>query len=119
MAVAVPIVWWAVSRTLVRRSPDEPRRLARPTDPGIPPVRGQLTITYPLDGTMFPPEIVPPTFRWEDTDSATNRWSLEVELAGLAGPGGSPEESIDCVVDAPEWTPTDAEWETIKRRSVG
>lgn len=24
----------------------------------------RLTITYPLNETLFPPEIVPPTFRW-------------------------------------------------------
>jgi hypothetical protein len=26
----------------------------------------RLTITYPLNETLFPPEIVPPTFRWQD-----------------------------------------------------
>jgi len=118
LVMAVPIVWWAVRKIPVERSGDETGRVARTTDDGIAPVRGQLTITYPLDGTMFPPEIVPPTFCWEDTDSATNRWSLEVEFAATGVSGGVPVEGIQCVVDAAEWTPTDAQWETMKRRSI-
>lgn len=26
-----------------------------------------LTMLYPLDETLFPPQIVPPTFSWEDS----------------------------------------------------
>ena len=29
-----------------------------------------LTVDYPLDGTIFPPEIVPPTFLWHEPDAA-------------------------------------------------
>lgn len=107
LVVAVPIVWWALSRTPVQRSGDETGRVTQTTDDGIAPARSKLTITYPLDGAMFPPEIVPPTVCWEDADSATNRWSLEVEFAATGTPGGVPVESMQCVVDAPEWTPTD------------
>lgn len=33
-----------------------------------------LTILYPLDGTLFPPEIVAPTFHWEDRQSKADAW---------------------------------------------
>lgn len=118
LVVAVPVVWWAVKRIPVQKSGDRTGRVAQIADDRVAPVRGALTITYPLDGTMFPPEIVPPTFCWEDTDSATNRWSLEVEFTATGAPGGGPVEGMQCVVDAAEWTPTDAQWEAIQRRSV-
>jgi len=34
------------------------------------PSAGELTIDYPLDGTLFPPDIVAPTFRWTDGGEA-------------------------------------------------
>ena len=39
-----------------------------------------LTISYPLDETLFPPEIVPPTFRWEDTKSASDNWLITISF---------------------------------------
>ena len=33
-----------------------------------------LLIAYPLDRTIFPPEIVAPTFRWEDPWAASQSW---------------------------------------------
>ena len=32
----------------------------------------ELIISYPLDETLFPPEIVAPTFRWEDGASGVD-----------------------------------------------
>jgi hypothetical protein len=29
-----------------------------------------ITVEHPLDGTLFPPEMVPPTFCWKDSSSA-------------------------------------------------
>ncbi len=118
LVAVVAIVWWAVGRTLVDKSADDPREAARTTGDGAAPVRGELTITYPLDGTMFPPEIVPPTFCWEDTDRATNRWSLEVDLTASASSDVPAAEKMRYVVDASQWTPTHADWEAIKRGSV-
>jgi tetratricopeptide (TPR) repeat protein len=70
-----------------------------------------LTITYPLDGTVFPPEIVPPRFIWEDRNGGTDTWQVAVRFAdGKDGPA--------LVVREREWTPSEEEWETIKSRSV-
>ena len=33
-----------------------------------------LRITYPQEGTLFPPEIVAPTFTWEDQTGKADRW---------------------------------------------
>ena len=41
---------------------------------------GGLTIDYPLDETLFPPEIVPPTFRWEDGNAASDTWLVTIEF---------------------------------------
>jgi hypothetical protein len=39
-----------------------------------------MTIDYPLDGSMFPPEFVPPTFLWHDEGSESDRWLIDVSL---------------------------------------
>jgi len=70
-----------------------------------------LTIRYPLSGTMFPPEIVPPAFRWEDSSTESDAWILAVDF-----PDNRDGLSIAC--STTEWTPSDEQWETIKRRSV-
>jgi len=69
-----------------------------------------ITITYPIDGTVFPPEIVAPTVRWTDSQSVGARWLVRVEF-------GSDAEPLGALIDLPQWTPTPGEWETIKRQS--
>jgi hypothetical protein len=39
-----------------------------------------LTIDYPGDGAIFPPEITSPTFIWHDTDAAAKSWRIEVRF---------------------------------------
>lgn len=73
---------------------------------------GRLTIRYPLDGAVFPSEIAAPTFRWEDCQSETEAWLLVLEFQD----GENPMRSV---TRAMEWTPSDEEWEAIKRRSLG
>ena len=41
----------------------------------------RLTIDYPLDGSLFPPEITPPTFLWHDPSETAKRWVVEVSFA--------------------------------------
>lgn len=70
-----------------------------------------LTIDYPLDETLFPPEIAAPTFRWTDAASGANTWLVTVEVAdGMPGVQG--------IAQSPEWTPREDDWESLKRRSV-
>jgi tetratricopeptide (TPR) repeat protein len=71
---------------------------------------GELTIRYPLDETLFPPEIIPPTFLWKDDRDASDAWLLTIEF-----PDDKGRMSFPCL--ATEWTPSDEAWETIKGRS--
>jgi tetratricopeptide (TPR) repeat protein len=37
-----------------------------------------ITIDYPAEGSIFPPEISPPTFLWRDSMESTAYWMIEV-----------------------------------------
>ncbi|MHC4402319.1 MAG: tetratricopeptide repeat protein [Planctomycetota bacterium] len=69
-----------------------------------------LKILYPLDGALFPPEIAAPTFRWEDANQASDAWLIELRFQDGSG--------IDFRSRSAEWTPSDEQWETIKRHSL-
>ncbi len=69
-----------------------------------------LSILYPLDGTVFPPEIIAPVFLWEDPRPDSNTWVVSFEFAD-----GGPRTSFRS--DVAEWTPARNDWEEIKRRS--
>jgi tetratricopeptide (TPR) repeat protein len=79
---------------------------------------GDLTIRYPRDGTLFPPEMVPPTFRWDDSSDGADAWLVTIEFEGdrhkLQGDQG--RMSFPCF--QPEWRPPDESWQTIKRRTL-
>jgi len=70
----------------------------------------QLTILYPFDESLFPPEFPAPTFRWEDPKTNADTWTIAVDFDG----GGR----LTACVRVKEWRPTDHEWQEIKRRSV-
>jgi tetratricopeptide (TPR) repeat protein len=72
---------------------------------------GPLTIRYPLSGTVFPPEIVPPAFRWEDSSTESDAWVLAVDFLDN-------QDGVSVACSNTEWTPSDEQWETVKRRSV-
>src|SRR5215813_14104008 len=58
----------------------------------------RLHITYPWEGTLFPPESVAPTFVWEDRTAGADRWYVVVRDDA----GG---EELAAVVDAQRWRP--------------
>ena len=70
-----------------------------------------LSITYPFDGTLFPPEIPAPTFRWKDGAPGVRHWLIQVTFQD-----GFP--SILRLVDSLQWTPNDGQWAHIKQHSV-
>ena len=43
-----------------------------------------ITIDYPTDRSIFPPELPPPTFLWRDADAGATDWRIEVEFTGGA-----------------------------------
>ena len=99
-----------------------------------------ITIDYPLDGSIFPPEIIPPTFIWRDAADSSTRWRIDIVFRD--GSAGIHTESargrlalgeIDprCVSSTNElpkltpeqaaahtWIPTAGVWEAIKKHSV-
>ncbi len=79
---------------------------------GLPQANANLTIAYPYDGTVFPPEIAAPTFKWADRSALVSRWLVAFDFNGRHAP-------LYALSDAPQWTPDRETWETIKSRSMG
>lgn len=71
----------------------------------------RLEITYPMPGTLFPPDIASPEFVWQDATEGVMQWQVRV-----SGPGDAP--SLDFVSLQPRWRPGREDWEEIKRRST-
>jgi tetratricopeptide (TPR) repeat protein len=87
-----------------------PRSALAATDAEAAPTAGSLRITDPLEGTIFPPEIVAPTFTWEDGTAEGGRWDVVVRDSGGV-------ELAKGTVDVPRWRPSEESWRQIKERS--
>jgi len=70
----------------------------------------RLTINYPLDETLFPPEIVPPTFRWND-NSSSDMWLVNIDFKDDEG-------DMNVLTNESKWIPEQGQWENIKKRSL-
>jgi len=101
----------------------------------------ELTIDYPLDESIVPPEIISPTFLWHESAEKVDTWLIDVAFANDSGhiyalsPGRPPPAGkIDpeCVsktneihkptpyqASARSWTPSEEVWDVLKRRSSG
>jgi tetratricopeptide (TPR) repeat protein len=94
-----------------------------------------LTIDYPVEGALFPPDIASPTLLWRDTSRAT-AWRIEISFASGAPPlrltssgprlrlGDIDQDCISTTNALPKadpqqraWKPNAAAWELIKRQS--
>jgi Flp pilus assembly protein TadD len=72
---------------------------------------GALDVRYPLDGTLFPPEIVAPTFVWNDATEGVAGWRVLLRFEGEG-------EVLRFATTEPSWRPSQADWIEIKRRST-
>jgi tetratricopeptide (TPR) repeat protein/Tol biopolymer transport system component len=72
---------------------------------------GGLTVEYPLDETLFPPEIPAPCFRWQDENRRADLWLVTLEFADGGG-------RINARARQRSWTPEPAVWEDIKQRCL-
>ncbi len=99
-----------------------------------------ITVDYPLDGSIFPPEITPPTFLWRQSEAAAKTWRIDIFFSDGSQPihtasqgegMGIGEIDQRCVTTTnklpfltPEqaaahtWKPDPETWEAIKRNSV-
>ena len=75
-----------------------------------PPMHA-LTITYPFDNAVFPPEIVAPVFRWLEPESSTHDWLVTVRF-------DKSQVRFEHFVHTPTWRPSPQQWEVMKRHSV-
>ncbi len=101
-AAAIPVA--LVASLLVAASDRTPIAAAEAAE-------ARLQITYPQEGTLFPPEIVAPTFLWEDKTDGVDRWDVVVR-------DDSGAEVLRETVDAPRWRPSEERWRQIKQRSA-
>ncbi len=46
----------------------------------------QISVEYPAEGSLFPPDIVAPLFQWRDLDSEAKAWKIEIEFADRSRP---------------------------------
>jgi tetratricopeptide (TPR) repeat protein len=99
-----------------------------------------ITVDYPAEGSLFPPDFTAPTFLWRDPKEGATAWRIEVTFADGAPAievesSGPPlqvgEIDPNCLATTNEpprltpqqaamrtWLPDAAIWETIKRHSV-
>jgi tetratricopeptide (TPR) repeat protein len=109
------------------------------SNPGSPKLAA-ITVDYPAEGSIFPPEITPPTFLWRDPSSGASVWMIDVAFTGGGAGIGARSAGerlrigeIDprCISEnnqlpkltpqqaaARTWIPDAATWEAIKRRST-
>ena len=106
VAVVVPLAWWWYLRPA---SSDSQKNKPEPIAESIAeaPV---LRIRCPINGSVFPPDIAPTRFHWEDTTDSVDRWTVTFEFDG--------DDPMHFTSDVPEWTPPADAWETIKQCCV-
>jgi len=103
-------------------------------------VSPSITVDYPEEGSIFPPEITPPTFIWRDAGADAKKWRIDIAFDGDAkqihavsagGPiqlGEIDPRTVSINNESPTLTPEqasahtwipDAEtWTAIKQHSV-
>ncbi|MFZ1086788.1 MAG: tetratricopeptide repeat protein [Terracidiphilus sp.] len=42
------------------------------------PLSASITVDYPEEGSIFPPEITPPTFIWHDGNAGAKKWRIDI-----------------------------------------
>ena len=97
-----------------------------------------VTIDYPSDGAIFPPDIAPPAFLWRDSNPQAAEWLIAVEFTSGArrievrssGPrfelgeidprcvGAVPPKLTPQQAAAHTWRPDPRIWAAIKKRSA-
>jgi tetratricopeptide (TPR) repeat protein len=71
----------------------------------------KIVISYPLNNTLFPPEIIPPVFTWHDGQTKSDKWAILFKLADMPG-------YLIFFSDTTTWSPDVRAWENIKKQSA-
>ncbi len=75
-------------------------------------IPNELTIKYPQNNTVFPPDFIPPTFIWEKSDPNIKRWFIVVDTEGK-------KQFITDFSDNTSWKADSLQWEALKNASMG
>ncbi len=109
-----------------------------PMDATVPAAAEPITIDIPINGTIYPPDLIPPQFAWRDNNPAVAVWRIEIlfgakahsiqvwsdgekmqigpvdeTLTGYVPPTLTPEQAADHT-----WRPEPKTWDEIKKHSV-
>jgi Flp pilus assembly protein TadD/Tol biopolymer transport system component len=101
---------------------------------------GDITVDYPAAGSVFPPDITPPTFLWRESPDAADSWVIDISFADhsapikvksagermhtgeidpeAVAPSNEPPKLTPEQASAHTWMPDDETWEAIKKRSM-
>jgi Flp pilus assembly protein TadD len=100
-----------------------------------------ITVDYPLEGSVFPPEFPPPTVQWRDASERATAWTIDVAFGEGASPslraeskgeplqvGETDPRAVGPTNELPKltpeqaaartWVPDVATWEAIKKGST-
>lgn len=97
-----------------------------------------IVVDYPSEGSLFPPDIIAPTFQWRDADASATAWRIDIAFAEnghkiqLWSPGEKMKlRELDTSIEGyvmptltPEqqaahtWKPDPKVWAEIKKHSV-
>jgi hypothetical protein len=73
-------------------------------------INNSLSINYPFDKTLFPPEFPAPVFKWKSKSEFNGNWEIKLSCEnGLF--------TFDTVLKKTNWTPTEIQWEKLKQLS--
>lgn len=146
-AAVEPEPWWRIDRPVVladglpissTATPDQAQAIKQAAS--APGPKRAVTIDYPSNESVFPPEMVAPTFLWHD-ESEARAWLFDVALPDgrphvyVLTPGPRAQSGpLDerCIVASPDntyeltphqasartWTPDEDLWNLIKKRST-
>ncbi len=101
----------------------------------------RIIIDYPLNGSVFPPDMAPPTFLWHDPAPTADSWHIDIDFGEGSAPihveskgermhiGEIDPRCISANNKLPEltpeqaaahtWKPEAATWEAIKKHAGG
>jgi tetratricopeptide (TPR) repeat protein len=70
-----------------------------------------ITIEYPSDGSIFPPDITPPTIIWKDAGGNSDFWIITAEIDS--------KNLLKIKSDKLQWKPSKDDWRLMKQNSSG
>jgi hypothetical protein len=144
--IAVVLGWGAVRRGLstmelvfAQQMPTPPALAASSSSATNHSTLASITVDYPENQSIFPPEITPPTFLWRDASNGASVWTIDVKFSDGAAAihaksagermrigeidprcvatSNRPPKLTPQQAAAHTWIPDEATWNTIKLHS--